>query len=847
METTGQWGRVGELFNAALELDPADRDKFLSSACGSDISLRHEIDSLLSAYDRSSELSRAPATAAETPEPQPLESIGPYRLIRRIGEGGMGQVWLAEQSEPLRRQVALKLIRSGIFDDTLLARFQAERQSLALMDHPAIAKVFDAGATSAGQPYFVMEYVAGEPIARYCDQKKLSITQRLELFIKVCEGVQHAHQKAIIHRDLKPANILVVEVDGEPVPRIIDFGLAKAASPAAAGESLFSHVWGIAGTPGYISPEQAAGGDIDTRSDVYSLGVILYELLTGAPPFDTAKWRKLPFDQVLRTLREEDPPRPSARLSTEKDLFASAAQRATDPKHLRTQLHGDLDSITMKALEKDRARRYGTPVEMATDIRRHLAHEPVLARPASIRYRFGKYLRRHRVAAGVVSTLVILLAGFAVLQAVQLRRITRERDRANRITEFMTGMFKVSDPSEARGNQVRAREILDRASSQVESGLANDPDLQTQMMMVMGQVYENLGLYDRAESLYRQADAIREQKLGPENNDTLKTRTSIGWVLFRRGRYHDSEALLRQVLAIRMRRDGPANPETLAVMSYLGVVLGAEGHADRAEELERQVYNLRLKQLGPDNVETLSAMNHLVLALLGQGKWSEAETLDRQQLAIFQRLEGNDAPNTLMASENLGIILYREGRFAEAESTVRKTLAIKQRVLGPDHPETLRTMNTLTAVLTDEGKLAEAQAIEEQVIAARTRLLGPDHPLTLSAMSNLAEILTRRGDYPRAEKLLMQTRDVDVRALGPDDPNTALSTYNLACLKLREGDRNAALRLLQDAVDHGLAKWVIAGMSSDPDLKPLHSDPQFRALVASAKQRVATQQSASRQ
>jgi len=833
MEKTGQWERVKELFDAALERKPEERPEFLNEACGSDVSLRQELDSLLSAYAKSEGLSRPAIPATAPQEPQPLESIGPYRLIRKIGEGGMGQVWLAEQSEPIRRQVALKLIRSAAFDDTLLRRFQAERQSLALMDHPAIAKVFDAGTAASGQPYFVMEYVPGEAITKYCDRKRLSIAERLELFVKVCEGVQHAHQKAIIHRDLKPANILVVEVDGKPTPRIIDFGLAKAIEPLVPGESIFTGMLGIAGTPGYISPEQAAGGDIDTRTDVYALGVVLYELLTGSLPFDSENWRKQPLDEVLRQLREQDPPRPSTRLTSERNLSAASAPlRSTEPRQLAGLLHGDLDSIAMKALEKDRSRRYGTPSELAADVERHLNHQPVLARPASVGYRARKYVRRHSVAVGVAASLVVLLAAFAVAQAFQLRRITRERDRANRITDFMTNMFKVSDPGEARGNQVTAREILDKASAQIESGLAQDPDSQTQMMMVMGQVYANLGLNDRAEVLYRKAADIRLERLGPENDLTLKSQASVGWTLYWRGQYHDSEVLLRKVLDLRMRRYGLKNDDTLVTMSNLGVVLSQEGHNAEAESLERQVLVERRRTLGDGNPATLEAMNHLAYVLLNEGKWAETESIDREQLGIFRKIEGSDGPQALKAANNLANVLYREKRFPEAEALERETLAAKQRVLGPNHPDTINSMNTLVAILNDEGKLEEAQSLAEQVLAVRTRLLGPDHPSTLMSLSNLAEILAERGDSRHAEQLFAQAHAIQVRVLGLDNPSTAETTESLALLKLREGDRDAALHLLREAVDHGLPGWAIERMAANPDLKPLQGDPRFTALLA---------------
>ena len=444
MTTPEQWPEVKEIVGAALEREPNEREAFLDQACSHDRELRAEVESLLAAYDDAGELSQHPLAIEAAETPSQFTNIAPYRLIRELGVGGMGQVWLAEQTEPVRRRVALKLIKAGMYDAAVGQRFQAERQSLALMDHPAIAKVFDAGATPAGQPYFVMEYVDGLPITDYCDQKKLGIRDRLKLFLQVCEGVQHAHQKAIIHRDLKPSNILVVEVDGKPMPRIIDFGLAKATAPAVPGETFFTQVGAFLGTPGYMSPEQADPNiqDIDTRTDVYSLGVVLYELLTGSLPFDTTQWKKQRLDEVLRQLRDTDPQRPSTKVSASRDTStASALARGTEPWQLVSLLRGDLDWIALKALEKERERRYGTPSALAADVERYLQNRPVAARPASAGYRLRKYVRRNRVAVAVASGAVALLIAFAVMQTIQVRRITRERDRADRITQFMTNMF----------------------------------------------------------------------------------------------------------------------------------------------------------------------------------------------------------------------------------------------------------------------------------------------------------------------------------------------------------------------------------------------------------------------
>jgi eukaryotic-like serine/threonine-protein kinase len=800
-----RWKKIEELYQAAMAQPAEKRADILRRACPGDHELRAEVQSLLEAAGgTSSFLEGSPLSGAAGAEPTralfPDEIagtvIGRYHLLQKVGEGGMGEVWLAEQREPVRRRVALKLVKAGMNSREVVARFESERQALALMDHPAIAKVFDAGSTPEGAPYFVMEYVAGVPITNYSDNHRLSTRERLDVFMRVCEGVQHAHQKAIIHRDLKPSNILVINVDGRAAPKIIDFGVAKALTQKLTADTMFTRVGALLGTPQYMSPEQAdsSGEDIDTRTDVYSLGIILYELLAGAPPLDM---RRIAFEEFLRKLREEEPPKPSTKIRTHDAATSTALanKRQTEPLALAKEIRGDLDSITLKALEKDRSRRYGSPSELAADIRRYLRHEPVEARPASAGYRAGKYIRRHRVGVAFAAGVVLLLSGFAVAQALQLQRIKRERDRADRIASFMTGMFKVSNPSEARGNQVTAREILDKASGNMTAGLLSDPLFQAQMTQVMGEVYVNLGLFSRAESLLRQAAQIRTRLLGPGDPVTLQSMHALGVNLYEQGRYADTEKLLGQTVEIERRVLGPEHPTTLSSMNTLANAFVADGRYSEAEALHRQVLDIRRRTLGADDPSTMASLSNLAVCVREQKRYAEAEALDRKAVEIWRRTLGPDHPNTLKVTDNLATDLEKENRYPEAEQLYRQSLGVERRVLGPDHPQTLRSLN------------------------------------------NLANLLMDMGQYAKADEQLLEVRDIQRRTLGPDHPDTALSTYNLACVAAHRGDRAGAMSLLSEALDHGLRQADADAIESDPDLKSLHSDPHFAALVASAHQR----------
>ncbi len=814
-------------------------------------------------------------------EATPGTVIGSYHLLQPIGQGGMGEVWLAEQKQPVRRRVAIKLIKIGMDTREVVTRFESERQALALMDHPAIAKVFDAGSTEHGRPYFVMEYVTGIPITEYCDKYKLTTRQRLELFSAVCEGVQHAHQKAILHRDLKPSNILVGEVDGKPAPRIIDFGVAKATAQQLTANPMFTRVGAVVGTPGYMSPEQAdsAGADVDTRTDVYSLGVVLYELLVGALPLDFSKATP---DEFARRLRDEDAPRPSTKLRTLGERTTLTAQnRGADAPTLARLLRGDLDAITLKALEKDRARRYATPSELAADIGRYLRNEPVLARPASAAYRARKYIRRHRVGVAVATAAIVLLISVAVTQAFELRRIRRERDRADRVTDFMTGMFKVSDPSQARGDDIRAREILDKASKQIDTGLAKDPELQAQMMQVMGSVYESLGLFANAESLFRRALEIRRGTLGPRNpdtlqsmyglaevltyeshyadaeklcretlesrravlgsehRDTLSSMTWLAWILFLEGRYPDAEKLHREAIELASRVWGPDDRVTLVAMNRLAIDLVEQGKYPEAEKAFREVLEGDRRTLGSDHQDTLGTLNNLATTLDKEGRFAESETLNSDALQAYRRVLGPEHPRTLMCMENLASILQKEKRYPDAEKLLRDALEISRRRLGPENRSTLVAMGNLADVLTDEGQYSEAEQLFRQTLDAKRRTLGPEHPSTLTAVDGLARLLKKEKRYPEAERAYRQAFAGRDRVLGAGHPDTASTAYGLACVLALDGKRSEAFSYLQFAVEHKLSSEEREGLEKNTDLTSLHGDQRFAALLVSSRQRAA--------
>jgi non-specific serine/threonine protein kinase/serine/threonine-protein kinase len=727
-----------------------------------------------------------------------FEAIGPYRLLQRIGAGGMGEVWLAEQTRPVHRQVALKVIKAGMDTAHVIARFEAERQALAVMAHPAIAQVFDAGATANGRPYFVMEYVRGEAIKIYCNRHSLATRQRIDLFLQVCDGVHHAHQKGIIHRDLKPSNILVTLQNDRPVPKIIDFGLAKATTQLLTERTLFTELGAMIGTPEYMSPEQAemTGLDIDTRTDVYSLGVILYELLTGLLPFDSTALRKKGFDEIRRTIREVEPPRPSTRLTTVAATTPITQSRGMAAVALARQLRGDLDWITLRAMEKDRTRRYGSVSDLAEDLRRYLDNLPVLASPPGTAYRTSKFVRRHRVGVAVAASLIVLLLAFAVTTGIQAGRIARERDRANREAETASAVnaFLQNDllaqagasaqarPDTKPDPDLKVRTALDRAASRIEGKFDAQPLVEASIRTTIGKTYEDLGLYPQAEAHLARALDLRRRVLGEQDANHLTSMSDMAGLYVKEAKYEQAGRLFTKSLEISRRVLGEEHPQTLTIMSGLGRLYTLQGKHAEAEPLYIKVLDVRRRVIGEQHQDTLESMDALASLYWRQGRYAQAEPIRAKVVELQRRVLGEQHPATLTSMNNLALLASYQGKHAAAESQFIHLLEIMRGVLGEEHLETMIAAGNLGIVHYRQGRYAEAETLFRTVLDQKLRVLGEEHPETLTTMNNLGVVYRAQGKYPQAEALLVRVTAVQRRVLGDEHPNMLLSMNGLALL-----------------------------------------------------------------
>jgi len=803
------------------------------------------------------------AVPASIPAEQPGTQIGRYKLLRMLGEGGMGIVYLAEQQGSIRRQVALKVIKPGMDSKRILARFEVERQALALLDHPNIAHVHDAGTTVNGRPYFVMEYVKGLPITDYCDHHMLSIEQRLRLFQQVCQAVHHAHQKGIIHRDVKPSNILVTTQDDEAVPKIIDFGVAKAIAQPLTERTLYTEQGQLFGTPEYMSPEQAdmGGEDIDTRSDIYSLGVLLYVLLTGVLPFDSETFRDGGIDHIRKIIRETDPKTPSARLTSLGDEAKEVAQnRCTGVGTLAKRLHKELEWIPLMAMRKDRTRRYRSASEFADDIQNYLKGAPLLAGPESTVYRVKKFVRRHQAfVTGIAAVLVVFIAGVVGIAMFAIKAEQR-RAEAQAVSDFLLfSVLESLDPYKVGGSQITTRSVLDAAAKGLQDNFHGTPMAEAEIRNTIGFAYWSLGLHEPAELHYRRAVDICRAQLGNEDPKTLLWVKELGWVYVFQSRYDEAAELFREALEGMQRELGEEDPNMVHAMASLGTVYYIQGRFQEAERLCRtaletirlvrgekhtggyctmlahcyhlqgryeEAEQLLIKAIdicrrkhGEKGWFTLSAKLRFGELCMDLGHYEEAERHLLDILNVWRDVWGQEHPQTLWTKTYLGWLYHSQGRYKEAGELLSTTLEAARQTLGKAHLLSMHTMHGLGAVYLSQARYDEAEPLLDEVLKIAHHIMGEGNWYTLRAMSTLARLYTAQGRYAEAEELYLKTLEAQRQALGDEHLETLRSMNGLARLYTEQARYEKAEPLFAKALKIGRS---VLGAAHPQTLTSMH-------------------------
>ncbi len=808
----GEIDRAATIFQAAVDLPACERTSCLDSACGSDVDLRREADRLLAAHDQGLESFLEQPPIADLSEPLP-DRIGPYRILALLGEGGMGVVYLAEQDAPIRRRVALKVIKPGMDSKAVIARFDAERQALAMMDHAGVARVYDAGATEQGRPYFAMEYVGGAAITEYCDVHQLDIESRLRLFLDICEAVQHAHQKGIIHRDLKPGNILVADQDGAPVLKVIDFGVAKATAQPLTEATVFTVQGQLVGTPAYMSPEQAGGDqeDLDTRSDIYSLGVVLYELLTGALPFSPKTMQRIALDEIRRMIRTDVPPKPSTRYSGlddgALDSKAVAQNRGTNADRLTRRLRGDLDWITMKALEKERARRYGSASDFAADVRRHLDREPVVAGPPSRVYYLRKLVARNPLVSVAVGVLLLswtlaTVGGFALYVRAERARVeaTTAATTADAVVEFLvTDMVEAALPAVAQGREITVNEVLETASNRLSTELADAPREAAWMRMAIGRVYLALGDGQAARQYLQAAYSELGVLYGADHRRTLSTGRWLADAMSELGATGEAERLARQTVDGQRRLHGWEHRNTLDSARVLAIILRQRDKIAEAQRLLVEISETLRSLYGSDDVDLLVVSVEYGALLWLMGENVEAQALYQGLIPRLDKRYGAGHPMTIGAVGNYGLVLWNLGQLAESEDAFREVLAHKNRIYGEDHPNTINTLANLAVVLALQGRYEEALPAAIRCWESSRRHHGELHRNSRNFLWNVYQVHRYLDDAEGMREWAPIVLDVFGRAAALPDASVhhfnraALAMMDIEPIELRDIERGLSL------------------------------------------------------
>jgi serine/threonine protein kinase/tetratricopeptide (TPR) repeat protein len=865
------WQAVTELYHAAREQQGENRRSFLSERCSGNDALRQEVEDLLRADDEARGFLGGDAVeqalrAIDDVEQRCIGTIvGSYRILQQIGHGGMGAVYLAERTDDqFHKHVAVKLIKRGMDTDAVLRRFHDERKILAELDHPNIARLIDGGTTADGRPYFLMEYVDGRPIDRYCDECRLGVDDRLRLFLKVCAAVSYAHQHLVIHRDIKPSNILVMP-DGSP--KLLDFGIAKVMHAEHGGDTVVTAAFMRPMTPEYTSPEQLQGAPSTTLSDVYSLGVLLFEMLVGHTPFEFPS--RTP-DDIVRVVTGSQAPKASEALArfgsqrlsaTDADAIANA--RGTTVDRLRRCLAGDLDTIASMALRTEPERRYQSVGHLAEDIGRHLSGLAILARKDQALYRATKFVRRHQAGVGaalLVSATLVFGFGATIWQAIRATRAERaavverdraataqtaattERDRALRAENAATGARVDAEQERNRAQDESRRadseaavakavseflqnDLLAQASSAVQAGAAARPDpnltvraaldraaariggkfedrpeIEAAIRRTIGMTYSDLGQYAEAEQHLKRAVELQQRILGAGHSDTLATMSQLGMIYTSTGKNAEAEVLMSKVLLEQRRLFGDNDIRTVDAMNNLAIAASGLGRHTEAERIYLRMLAIERRANGEEHAETLAVMNNLAVEYINEGRYAQAEEICKQTLDLKRRVLGEEHPSTLRTSNQLGIVYRNEGKYAEAESVLSSTLEARRRVMGMDHPDTLSNLSSLALVYQAEAKYAQAEPLIVQVIESRRRSLGEQHPLVIASMNNLADLNHRAGKLKDAETRFAEVLELRRRVLGPDHPNTLSVVTSLAAVKFDERDYAEAEGLLRQAM-----------------------------------------------
>lgn len=812
------WQRIKEIFNKALELEDTEREAYLDQACSDDQRLRKEVESLLDSYgtlgvlDKSNDELIDSMLSHQITGDKKGKQIGSYKILKTLGHGGMGSVYLAERADgQFEQRVALKLLRTGFTSENQTRRFLAERQFLATLNHENIARLLDGGVTGDGQPWFAMEYVKGQPIDEYCDAHQLTVNQRLKLFLKVCEAVQYAHQKLIVHRDLKPSNILVTE---EGTVKLLDFGIAKTLKQ----DEMYSESDSLTNTgllpltPAYASPEQVSGTTMTTASDIYQLGVVLYELLTGCRPYEINGQTP---SEVERIICEMEPTRPSTALTkvlpeqkdSEKPLRNISSNRQTKPEQLQKYLKGDLDTIILKMLRKEPERRYDSAEQLSADIQNFLEGRPVAAHPDSLTYRTQKFIRRHTLGVAATAVIVLLLIGYAATitwhsQRTQaaLEQAKQETAKAEQVTGFLIDMFEATDPAEAMGDTVNTRALLERGVAQAKL-LDGQPDVQARMFDVAGRVYLALGQYEDARPLLERGLNLRKEFFGENHLTVSESLHNLALLHNENGNYEQAGQLYQQALELRRQHLPPDDPRIAESLYHMGMYnQRVHSDMDAAERFFRQSLDIRKTALGTQHEEVAESLRGLGGVLITKGDYAEAEEHYLEALEIQEKLLGEKHLETITTVNNLAILKAWSGNYNKATSLLKESLEQRHEVLGSGHPSVAIQLNNLAFIAGHQGDYNEAEKLLKEAISVMEASVGGNHPHALVFKTNLARINHVSGELKYAEQLHRKTLKTKRNLLGYDHPDVAASLVQLGSLLKDQQKYGEAESLLREAI-----------------------------------------------